>query len=171
MNLDNLTKSHTKEIIDEWFRSIIETYPDEAVKYFLKDSNKFGNPVGYNISVEINIVFEQLIEFEDNDKLLKAIENLMRIRAVQDMQAAQAAGIFTPLKKVMQKILEVDSGKNVQEYIEMCSRIDYATSLAFNSYVAMVRKIYEIKSNEIKNVFGKAVDRVNRKYGFEDNVN
>jgi thiol-disulfide isomerase/thioredoxin len=171
MNLSKLLKPHLKEIAEEWFREVINTYPDESVKFLMKDKKKFANPVGFNISQEISAITEELITFEDNDLLIESIDNLMRIRAVQDMKPSQATAIFLPLKEIIEKYLVVKKGNNIKEYIEMCRRIDYLTSLGFDSYVKMVKKIYDIKSNEVEKRFGKAVERINRKYGFDDSIN
>ncbi|MBI5325468.1 MAG: RsbRD N-terminal domain-containing protein [Ignavibacteriae bacterium] len=155
------------QITEKWLKAVIETYPDEAGKFLFENKNQFGNPIGFTFSKRLPDILDELINPTEPLKLNVAIEDIIKIRTVQDFTPSEAVGFLYLLKKVIRKEYHQDEKEPLlfREMLEFESRIDQAVSLAFDIYVELKEKIYEIKAGEVKARYGKMVDRFNEKYG------
>ncbi len=153
MILENFFVERKSAIIKRWFDLSIETYPEETARFLKNKKNQFANPVGYILSHELEPIVEGLFQGEDLDKLQPFLENIIRIRAVQDFSPAQATGFVFLLKQVVREEMEqeVREGRIGKDLLELESRIDGLVLLAFNIYMKCREKIYDLKANELKN--------------------
>ena len=89
----------------------------------------------------------------DLEKVCSHLDQVIRIRAVQDFSPAQAVGFIFLLKKAVREQLEKDiREKRLSEEISLFeSKIDELALLSFDIYMKCREKIYEIRVNEVKN--------------------
>ena len=148
---------------------ILDTYPADGAKAFKRNADRFTNPVAYTISNEIDVLYEELIHDMDGNKLHASIDNIVRIRAVQDFSPSQAIAFVFLLKKAIREEIEADIWKNKlsKEYMEFESRIDKLALLTFDIHMKCREKIYELKVNEIKAERGMLVKLIERMSGAE----
>ncbi len=167
MKFHEILEQRKSQIAEKWLKAVIETYPDEAGKFLFENKNQFGNPVGYTFSVRLPEILDELIVPTDPQKLNTAIEDIIKIRTVQDFSPSEAVGFFYLLKKIIRKEYHHDDKDKMLfgEVLDFESRIDQAVSLAFDIYVGLKEKVFEIKAGEVKARYGKMVDRLNEKYG------
>ena len=93
--LKNILQDNRKEIIKKWFNAVIESYPKDSHRFFKQTKNRFGNPVGYIFSREIEKIFDLLIGgLTDSESLDKSLDNIIRIKAVQEFNASEAVGFL-----------------------------------------------------------------------------
>ncbi|PIQ94614.1 MAG: hypothetical protein COV68_03520, partial [Nitrospirae bacterium CG11_big_fil_rev_8_21_14_0_20_41_14] len=90
INLKDLLLEKKSTILKRWFNMILETYPSTTSNFLKKQKNCFANPVGYNISQGINGIFDELLNEADTDKVSPFLDNIIRIKAVQDFSPSQA---------------------------------------------------------------------------------
>jgi hypothetical protein len=149
---------------------VIDTYPNEAGKFLFENKNQFSNPIGFTVSSRLPEILNELISPTDPQKMFDAIEDIIKIRTVQDFTPSEAVGFLYLLKKIIRKEYHRDEKEPLlfREMLEFESRIDQAVSLAFDIYVGLKEKIYEIKAGEVKARYGKMFDRLNEKYGDGD---
>ncbi len=162
MRVKEILASNKGAIIEKWFESEIELYPEESKKYFIRMNNKFGNPVGANTYKYITRIFNALAEekYQDTEKPLS---DLMHIRAVQEIRPSVSAGLFLRLKNIVSEYLSAGS-KKINDLKDWESASDELTLKAFDSYLSCRERLYEIKANEIKNRTFRMIDRLSRKY-------
>ncbi|OGU11406.1 MAG: hypothetical protein A2X61_07680 [Ignavibacteria bacterium GWB2_35_12] len=167
MKFYEILEQHKSQIAEKWLKAVIETYPGDAGKFLFENKNQFGNPIGYTFSKRLPEILDELINPTEPQKLNIAIDDLMKIRAVQEFTPSEAVGFFFLLKKIIRKEYHHDENAQMlfREVLEFESRIDQAVSLAFDIYVGLKEKIYEIKAGETKAQYGKMVERLNKKYG------
>lgn len=164
MKLDKLLLKKRSTLIKKWRAVIIESYPIDGQRFFKKEKNRFSNPVGQTIAEDTEILFDALTTGDDPDKISSSLDNIIRIRAVQDFKPSQAIGFVLQLKKLIRAELAMNHQdeaelKNELEVLE--DRIENAALLAFDIYSQCRQKIYEIRVHEVKNQVGKLLERAN----------
>ena len=135
-----------------WFQLILETYPADTSRFLKKEKDRFVNPVGYTISQEIGVLYEELLQEMNSDKLAACLDNIIRIRAVQDFSPSQTVAFIFLLKKAIREELtsEIKENRVFEELLKFESRIDKLVLLALDIYMKCREKVYEIRVNEIK---------------------
>ncbi len=151
MNLKEVLSEKKPSILKRWFDVILETYPADTAKFLKTQRNPFANPVGSTISKGIENIFDELLEGGDRDRLDPFLDNIIRIRAVQDFTPAQALAFIFLLKKVIRDELDKEMcGQLSDELSAFESKIDDLALLSFDIYMKCREKLYDIKANEVK---------------------
>ena len=163
MSVEKLLSDKRSSIIKKWRDLIIGSYPVDAQRFFKKEKNRFSNPVGQTIAEDVEILYDELTVGNNTDKISSSLDNIIRIRAVQNFKPSQAVGFVLQLKKLIQNELGADRRENeIQNALEVLEeRIDNAALLAFDIYSQCRQKLYEIRVNETKNQVGKLLERAN----------
>jgi hypothetical protein len=152
MALKTLLTQNKKSILQRWFNLIADTYPT-GVSGFLKDTERFSNPVGYTISQEINSLYDELLQDRvDSDKASASLDNIIKIRAVQDFSPQEAISFVFLLKKAMTDELggELEKKQSFGEWLKFEPGIDKLASIAFDKYMESREKICQLRVNEVK---------------------
>ena len=166
MVLKHLLSQKRVTMVDRWFQLILDTYPAEGAKIFKQNTDRFVNPVGYTVSREIATIYEELLQGMNPDKLSASLDNVIRIRAVQDFVPSQAIAFIFLLKEAIRGDLESEIRENqlLGELLEFESRIDSLALFALDIYVKCREKVYELRVNEVKaerEMALKLLERVN----------
>jgi hypothetical protein len=142
---------------------ILETYPSDTSNFLKKQKNCFANPVGYNISQGINGIFDELLNEADTDKVSPFLDNIIRIKAVQDFFPSQAMSFIFLLKKALRESLgnKINETHISEELLLFESKIDDLALLSFDVYMKCREKIYELKSNEVRSMTFRLLQRAN----------
>jgi hypothetical protein len=96
----------------------------------------------------------------------QSLNDIMRLRAVQDFLPSQAVGFVFLLKQIIRSEIDPEVYDEIisQELSELENRIDETALVAFNLYAEAREKIYEIRIKELKArlPYNKEID-LNRK--------
>ncbi len=154
--LKDLLVSKKSLIVDKWIGLILETYPSNGSKFLRLQKDRFSNPVGYTISNSAEKIFEEIISDRDIEKIKIFLNDIIKIRAVQNFSPSLAAGFIYLLKKVIRQELnpELIDGKVLKELFEFESSLDDLALIAFDLYMDAKEKIFKIRVNEIKSKDG-----------------
>ncbi|MDP2278775.1 MAG: RsbRD N-terminal domain-containing protein [Nitrospirota bacterium] len=156
MRLNSLLADKKTSILGKWFDVIIESYPPDTSIFLKNQSNRFANPVGSTISHGIENIFDELIRGlnppQAEEKTSKFLDNMVRIRAVQDFTPSQAVSFIFPLKRIIREELAAEIAGNhlSDEILALESEIDGLALSAFDIYMKCREKIYDIKANDVK---------------------
>jgi hypothetical protein len=152
MTLEYFLSQKRAAILERWFQLILDTYPADTSRFLKEEKDRFANPVGYTISQETEVLYEELLHGMDFDKLSGSLDNIIRIRSVQDFSPSQAIAFTFFLKKAIREELESEIGEKglFKELSRFESRIDQLACLAFDIYVKCREQFYRIKVNEAK---------------------
>ena len=163
MNLKDLLLEKKSTILKRWFDVIVETYPSETSNFLKKQKNCFANPVGYNISQGINGIFDELLSEVDTDKVSPFLDNIIRIKAVQDFFPSQAMSFIFLLKKAIRESLgnKIHETHISEELLLLDSKIDDLALLSFDIYMKCRERVYEIKADEVKRMTSRLLQRAN----------
>ncbi len=147
-------KNNRDQILQTWFRAVIETYPGETARVLGKDANRFDNPVGAVTRESLEEILNLIIKGQFNrDTLEKALDPLIRIRAVQAFDAADAVGFVFTLKDIASEF--IDPAKST----EFDRQVDEIALAAFNRYLKCREDIFLLKATESKRRIHKAFER------------
>lgn len=163
MSLETLLSDRRSVIIKKWRDLIIGSYPIDTQRFLKKEKNRFSNPVGQTVAEDVEILYDQLTGGNDLDKISSSLDNIIRIRAVQDFKPSQAVGFVLQLKKLIRSELGIESQENdIQKEIEAFEeQVDKTALLAFDIYAQCRHKLYEIRVKETKNQVSRLLERAN----------
>ncbi len=139
-------------ILGRWLTMIFESYPPETAIFLRKEKNRFDNPAGYRISEGLEGLYDALIHDFDRERVLTFLDEIIRIRALQDFSPSQALAFIFLLKNVVrQELAKEIAGENLAaELQDLESRIDGLALLGFDVYVKRRDKLNEMKVGEMK---------------------
>ncbi len=139
-------------ILGRWLTMIYESYPPETAIFLQKEKNRFDNPMGYRISEGLEGLYNALIQDMEKEKLLNYLDEIIRIRALQDFTPSQALAFIFLLKNVIRQELadEIRKENLEAEVLELESCIDGLALLGFDVYTKRREKLSEIKADEAK---------------------
>jgi len=163
MNFKDLLLEKKSAILKRWFDVILESYPADTSNFLKKQKNRFANPVGYTISQGIEGLFGEILQGIDSEKASPFLDNIIRIKAIQDFSASQAVSFIFLLKKVIREEFEKEIKEN-QISIELAAlevKIDELALLSFDIFMKCREKIYDLKAEEIKRMTFKLLQRAN----------
>lgn len=152
MVLESLLSQNRAAILERWFQLIVATYPADTSRFLKQEKDRFVNPVGYTTSREIEVLYDELLRGMNSDKLSVSLDNIIRIRAVQDFYPSQAIAFIFLIKKAVREELasEIRENQLFEELLQFESRIDELALLALDIYMKCREKVYEIRINEVK---------------------
>ena len=166
MRLKKFLTDHKKEITERWFEIIIQTYPAESFKFFSESTKKFSNPVGYTIHEEISSIYEDMVNLSCTEHTEKSLENIIKIRAVQEFTPTEAVSFIFRVKGIVRESAAelIPNSISIKEINNLDDFCDELACKAFDLYMSAREKLYEIKANEVRKRTQKIIDRLNRKY-------
>jgi hypothetical protein len=153
MKLLTLLSERKTSLTDRWLQRLFESYPPETAIFLKKDKDRFDNPVGFQTAQGLARIFDTLVQEVDRDRVLAAMDEVIRIRALQNFSPSQALAFIFLLKNVIREELaqELKEGRFSQELVEVESRIDGMALLGFEAYTQRREKLCEIRVTEVKN--------------------
>jgi hypothetical protein len=153
VRLENLLTHKKSTILKKWFNVVIETYPPESAVFLKRQKDRFANPVGSSIFQGIEGIFEEILRGIDYEKIPTFLDNVVRVRAVQDFSPSQAIAFVFLLKKVIREELRKEIKENglFEELLTLESRIDELALLAFDIFMQCREKIYDLKAMDYSN--------------------
>jgi len=147
MPIKDLLSKKRQSIINKSFELTIATYPEESQTFLKEKSRQFTNPVGYTIHQAIEQIIDKIISNEPIENFILPMEEIIRIRAVQDFTPSQAVGFIFLIKKAIQDELEKEFESS--EVLDFISRLDSLALVAFDIFMKYREKIYDLKSKEL----------------------
>jgi hypothetical protein len=140
-------------ILERWLHLILETYPADTSGFMGREKDRFVNPVGYTIAREIEALYDGLLQGEESDQFSAPLEKILQIRSVQDFSPSRAVAIIPLLKKAIREEIErsgIENDKGVEEWLDLDTRIDRLSLIAFDIYTKYRERIHDIRISEMK---------------------
>ncbi len=163
MRLEEALKNRSSNIIKKWQNKIIESYPQDTQRFLKKERDRFANPVGYIINHEIENLYNAFLN-KDKEKLYMCLDNIIRIRAVQDFTPSSAVYFVLQLKDIIREEIGDFKEYSETELNELENRINSLLLMAFDIYEQCRYKLYEIRVNEVRGQVSALLKRANLIY-------
>ncbi len=161
MRLKKLLEQKRRSIVNQWFERIVKTYAPDTAQFIKNQKDPFSNPLGNALSKGLAVLFDQLLAGPDTESVNKALDPIIRIRAVQDYSPSQATAFILILKNIIRENIknELKDIQTANELLQFEIRIDALSLAAFDIYMACKEKIYDLKTNTERNKVYKAFQR------------
>ncbi len=152
MKLLSLLAERKTSLTERWRQRLFESYPPETAIFLKKEKNRFDNPMGHQLSHGLERILETLVQELDREQILAALDEVIRVRALQNFTPSQALAFIFLLKNVIREELaqELKNGQFSPELQEVESRIDGMALLGFDAYTQRREKLYEIRVTEVR---------------------
>jgi hypothetical protein len=137
-----------RPILERWIAETMASYPSATVPFLSGESDPFRNPVGHTVRQNLTILFEQLHGNMDPACIAPAMDEIVRLRAVQDLTPTQAVGFVFLLKPILRELAPEE------DQIALADRIDRLALLAFDKYMQCREQLAEIRVSEWRRGFG-----------------
>ena len=166
--IEEILPGKKADIVKKCFNLTVEAYPPETASLLKRERDRFLNPVGFTIRSEIENIFDEVVGAMDAERLFASLENVIKIRAVQNFAPSEAISFVYLLKRSIREELTSNAGCGTRERVpgvaedtlikgltELDEKIDRVALLAFDVYVQCREKIHEIKLKEAKALRGR----------------
>jgi hypothetical protein len=149
-------------VIGRWKELVAATYPDDYAQFLGRERDRFDNPVGHAVGQSVESLFDGILAGRETSELLGAVDEVVRIRAVQDFSASQAVSFLFLLKRIIRDELAGAAGKPTWplEALELEARIDALALAAFDIYVLCRERIFQLRADELKRSTHQLLKRV-----------
>ena len=166
MKLKDLLEAKRSVITKKWFDAIMETYPTDTTGFLKKQKDVFANPVGHVISQGTERILEVLIEGKEFAESLTFLDDIIRVRAVQDFTPSKAMNFIFLLKRVLREEAEEEIRQNqiYGELLRFESKIDDLALFAFDIYAKCREQLNQLKIDELKRMTFTLLKKANLMY-------
>jgi len=151
--LKHTIKKNRDQILQNWFRATIDTYPAQSARILGKDANRFDNPIGAVTRESLEDILNLITGEFNRETLEKALDPVIRIRAVQAFDAADAVSFVFTLKKIGAEFIDPAKSK------EFDRLVDEIALAAFNRLMKCKEDIFLLKATESKRRIHRAFER------------
>ena len=151
MNIDAILSEKKDEITKRWIQVVLATYESPAFLGLQKD--RFANPIGYTVTDGLGRLLTVLLSGDDLAAAANPLEEIIKIRAVQDFAPSMALSFVFDLKRVVREVLtraKVDSAV-LAGMADFDARVDALMLMAFDLYMASRERLFQVRINELKN--------------------
>jgi len=149
MNLETLLAPKKKVITQKWIDRVLDSYG--SPEFFKKQKDRFANPIGATISEGLQELYAILLEERDLGEAAKPLENIIKIRAVQDFTPSQAVSFVYLLKSIVKEELARDKSSQADQtdLAALETRMDKTALMAFDFYMDCRERLHQIRVNEV----------------------
>ena len=155
---------HRSEVLDRWRGLVLDSYPEEAARFFRREKDRFKNPVGQSIHRATGTILDGALLGRDAEGVPEALESLVRIRAVQDFSPSEAVAFVFQLKRAVREVLEKapEEAPPAAALADLESRVDALALSAFETYTRCREELFEIRLRASKRRVAVMLDRFER---------
>jgi hypothetical protein len=154
MKLEDLLKQKASHLQKRWLDLIIDTYPADSQRFLREQKDRFANPVGTTLSRAVETLFHELLHGMDSEKVDSSLDEIVRIRAIQDFSPARAMAFIFLLKGVLRDELAREIKENTaacEGLLALEARIDEMALRGFELYMNCRERVFELRAREAKN--------------------
>lgn len=157
LTLNNSIQAKKKQILSKWQSLAMSSYKNRGLVNGMNKAGRFTDPVAYVTADNTDKIFNWLINTENSEKLRAPLEDICRLRAVQDIDPTSALDFIPALKQLIREELadEIKHGEYADELADLDQRIDNITVLADDAYANCKASINAIRINEMKRLNGR----------------
>ena len=166
-------------ILERWFEAVVATYPVDSREFLGRQEDRFANPVGTTTRRALAGLLDGLLDPQASQRREEAVngcldldppaaatgplEELLRIRAVQDFSPSQAVGFVLDLKRILREVLGEAGSRDVTPdgWAQWDGRIDRLALAAFDTFVGFRERVYGLRATEWKNRMFRLLQRAN----------
>lgn len=166
--LNAVLEANKTHIISRWIEIVHGTYPFDTVGFLRTIKDRFANPVAYRTEEAARALIDVIFNEEpDQEALTIAVEEIIRVRAIQDFSPETAVGVIFAMKDIVREVVRGKAGiaECAPALLAMESRIDAVALLAFGAYARSRETLHRLKVEEYKRQHSQLFRLAERKAG------
>ncbi len=150
MNISQALKSRENKILSVWTERTLDSYTSAG--FFKSSQDQFANPVGTNIRTGLTRLFELILAKAEPLEWVEPLDQVIRIRAVQEFTPAQAVAPILELKWVVKQIFSANKeGRELfPELTAFDCEVDRAALIAFDLFMQCRDRLHNARIRELK---------------------
>jgi hypothetical protein len=149
MPLHDALRERRRAILDRWKELALSVYPERAASFLSNEPDRFQNPVGHALDEGLAALFDGAVGEGRPEGIRRALDGVVRIRAVQDLPPSAGVGFVFLLKQAIRDVLGA-APPEAEELAEIHDRIDRFALEAFDQFLVCREKIYELRVREVR---------------------
>lgn len=168
--LNKLLSERKPAILKKWLDAVLDTYSDESNVFFKNLKDPISNPAGATISQGLGGCYELLLRDTDLRNAPFLLEDVIRLRAVQEFSPSEALSFIFRLKGIVAEELK-DELRDYGLFDELAvfgSRLDDLALTAFDFFIKCREKIFELKATEVQRWTFRQMQTADRVYKEND---
>ena len=135
--------STEEAVVELWVERTLRSYPVETLSFLGGEQDPFRNPVGQTLRKGLDVLTREVLGAMNKDRMMEALDALVRMRAVQDFSPADAVRFVFTLRTAIGEATGAVSES-------MHSRIDELALMTFDKYVSCREQIFQLRVNELR---------------------
>ena len=154
-----------KAVLDSWFDLVLGTYAENTAVLWKKQKDPFANPVRHRFETGMRGIILALAacgdKMPDVAVFAPMLDEIVRVRAVQDFTPSQATAFVYLLKKAVRETLwpQIAEHGLYAELLALESAIDVLALFSFDIYCQCREKIAELRIGQIKKQYDRLLKR------------
>lgn len=129
-------------VLEQWLARAVEVYGEQIAPLAVAERDPFRNPVGTTLRRQLEALLEQLLGPMDTAAIDAAVEQIIAVRAIQDMSASDAISFVFALRDILRRESPGQYARDMEE------RIDRLALIAFEHYLGRREQIAELRLQE-----------------------
>ncbi|WP_027178584.1 RsbRD N-terminal domain-containing protein [Maridesulfovibrio bastinii] len=164
MSLLEEISERREEIAKKWCDLVFSTYPVETQKVWKSNKDRFTNPVGAAIRKVTAQLLDLVIDWDNGDAIAECLDELVKIRTVQDFAPSKSLSFALELKKLIREQFfeKLKKENSLDELLAFETRIDNLGLIAFDVYTKNRDLISQMRIDEVKRAYHMILRRANK---------
>jgi hypothetical protein len=164
MSLRELLIERRPALCARWLDAVLGEYGEVTAARWRREKDRFANPIGHALSEGLPVLFDAVVGGGGAaERAMNALEDIVRIRSVQDLAPSRAVGFVYLLRGAVRQELgdAAASGAHARELAELDGRVEQLALVAFDTYVGLREHAYRLRQEELR----RSVASILRRWG------
>ncbi len=166
MSLQAVLQDRRDAIVGRWSDEVLAAYPADGGAFFKRQKDRFANPVGHTVREGTRALFDALLDGADEAAVRQPLEDMLKVRAVQQFPASTAVGFVLRLKGAVRAELGEDRRRTLALELDgFEEQIDRLALVAFDVFVECREQLARVRIGEMQRKVSWIVGQLNRRNG------
>jgi hypothetical protein len=161
----SLLRGKEEAVVGRWLDDILSGYAPETSAFLENKGNRFANPVGHTLREGTRAILRCLLEKASPEQICRHLDEMIRVRAIQDFTASEAVSFIFLLKRAVRQELAGEAPGLGAELAKFDAEVDQVALFAFDIYTRCRGQVYELRINEVKRNVSAILERTRRPGG------
>jgi hypothetical protein len=129
-------------LLEQWLACAVEVYGDQVAPLAMAERDPFRNPVGATLRRHLGLLLEQVLGDMDAAAIDASMEQIIAVRAIQDLSVGDAVGFVHALRGILR------CGLPQRDAADVDARVDRLALAAFTQYLQRRERLAQLRLNE-----------------------
>ena len=151
MNFKEVLAAKKQAIVQQWIETVMASYSADGASFFMRQKDRFANPLGFAAKSGLAAVFDQLTGDHPSHEMPPELNQFVKLRSVQNFTPSAAVGFVYKLKAIMiEQLGQANLLEAGAEWFAFEAKIDALALKIFDLYVEDRELLAQVKVNEYK---------------------